>query len=213
MKSFKEQLESIQRLKPTNTQAYYWFTYDLFIKEYKQFRNFLRDNVVINEKQIITESEEAKKYIINFIKDYDVYKYFKTEKQSLMNYICTLFDLQGDLSKEGNKFNFNKIKEIMFCDQKNEQGMMVYGLIKSIGKSYANAVYQYNIATASYYMDRNSLSEIMLTSQEQYDMMESRIQKAIEIGKKEKVEIDVFKMNNDSLVEDAIREFRSKTSE
>ena len=45
-KSFKEQLESIQHLSFRNTQAYYWFTYDLFIEEHRQFKNEAKQEIM-----------------------------------------------------------------------------------------------------------------------------------------------------------------------
>jgi len=206
IKSFKEQIESIQHLSFRNTQAYYWFTYDLFIEEHRRFKNEAKQEIMTT-----IESDIVRSFFKSF-KSHDqqegvFWKEFNNKKTSLMNYVLLLFDLKGDLSKPENMFNYQKIKEILFCGEKNEQGMMVYGLLKSVGKSYANALYHYNIATASFYMDRNSLSELKLTSQEQYDMMESRIQKALET-QKEVVEIDIFKMKNDEIVSEAIREFR-----
>lgn len=201
----EQQLTKIQRLKPKNTQAYYWYTYDNLISCFKDFCNKVRSEI---ESGFL--SEQTLEFLDLFqqkdFKDPLFWREFNS-KQTLMKYVVVTFGLIGDLKKQGNKENYKHIQSILLSGAKNEQGMMVYGLIKSINKSYANALYHYNIATALFYGDRNSLSEICLTSQEQYDKMEQRILEAFELRQKEVVSIDAFMIRNDDIVIDAIKEF------
>lgn len=207
MISFEDQIKNISKLKPRNSQAYYWFTHDLFIEEYKSFIAFATEQFCTHISNCDVQSFFD---LFQWEDEKDFWKQFNHKQNSLMKYIVCLFNLQGDLSKPGNMFNYQKIKEIMFCDAKNEQGMLVYGLLKSIGKSYASPLYYYNVATALYYGDRNSLTELKLTSQDQYDMMESRIVSALQNSSKDVVQIDIFKMHNQEFIEEAIREFKRK---